>query len=80
MRVMIVEDSGIIRRAQITGAFFLLPEESLTRLEQSLIGIMITESAVKKAVDDFFTETGAQGLGVTRDDFAKAVTSVREPD
>ncbi|TMI43204.1 hypothetical protein E6H23_02930 [Candidatus Bathyarchaeota archaeon] len=80
VRVTIVEDSGIIRRAQITGDFFLLPEESLTRLEQSLIGIMITESAVKKVVDDFFTDTGAQGLGVTREDFAKAVTSVREPD
>jgi len=80
VRVMIVEGSGIIRQAQITGDFFLLPEESLTRLEQSLIGIMISESAVKKVVDDFFTDTGAQGLGVTREDFAKAVTSVREPD
>ena len=77
---MIIEDSGIIRRAQITGDFFLLPEDSLTRLEQELIGTVISEVAVKKVVNDFFAETGAQGLGVTREDFVKAVTLARGPD
>lgn len=80
VRVMIVEDSGIIRRAEITGDFFLLPEDSLPRLEQELMGTVIAEAAVKKVVDDFFAETGAQGLGVTREDFVKAVTSARGPD
>jgi Bacterial lipoate protein ligase C-terminus len=80
VRVKIVEDSGIIRQAQITGDFFLLPEESLTRLEQALTGTKITEAALKKVVDDFFTETKAQGLGVSREDFVKAVISARELD
>ena len=80
VRVVIIEDSGIIRRAQITGDFFLLPEDSLTRLEQELIGTVISEVAVKKVVNDFFAETGAQGLGVTREDFVKAVTLARGPD
>jgi len=80
VRVMIIEDSGIIRRAQITGDFFLLPEESLTRLEQVLTGTKITEAALKKVVHDFFTETRAQSLGVSQEDFVKAVISAREPD
>ena len=80
VRVRIIEDSGIIRRAQITGDFFLLPEDSLAGLEQELIGTVIAEAAVKKVVNDFFAETGAQGLGVTREDFVKAVISVRGPD
>lgn len=80
VRVMIVEDSGIIRQAQITGDFFLLPEDSLTQLEQELIGTVIAEAAVKKVVNDFFAETGAQSLGVTREDFVKAVISAGGPD
>ena len=80
VRVMIIEDSGIIRRAQITGDFFLLPEESLTRLEQVLTGTKVTEAALKKVVHDFFAETRAQSLGVSQEDFVKAVISAREPD
>ena len=80
IRVMITEDSGIIRRVQITGDFFLLPEESLTQLEQALIGSMITEAALKRVVDGFFAETQAQGLGVAPEDFVTAVISARGQD
>ena len=80
VRVKIVEDSGIIHQAQITGDFFLLPEESLTRLEQALTGTKITEEALKKVVNDFFKETGAQGLGVSREEFVHARISARERD
>jgi hypothetical protein len=80
VRVKIVESSGIIRRTQITGDFFLLPEESLTRLEQALRGTSFTEAALKKVVNDFFRETRAQGLGVSQEDFVNAVIAARERD
>ncbi len=81
VRVRLSEDKGIIDKVEITGDFFLVPEEELPRLESMLLGAKLDGPTVKTVVDDFFRKTHAEGLGVTKDDFVNAiVSSKREED
>jgi len=75
VRVRLSESNGIIAKVEITGDFFLVPEEDLPRLEAMLVGAKLDGPAVKTVVDDFFRKTHAEGLGVTRDDFVNAIVS-----
>ena len=75
VRVRLNEDRGVIRSIQITGDFFLVPEESLPRLEKMLIDTPLREKDIKVLVDRFFLATKAQGLGISPDDFVKAILS-----
>ena len=77
VRIALKEKNGIIESCEISGDFFLLPEDKLTDLERSLKGIKLDELAVKRTVAQFFTKTGARGLGVTQEDFVKALLSVK---
>jgi hypothetical protein len=63
---------------KISGDFFLVPEESLAKLEKILEDAPLKEPELKMLVDRFFRGTGAQSLGVSSDDFVKAILSVKE--
>ena len=39
--IEVVADEGVVTKAKITGDFFLHPEESITDLENSLVGVKI---------------------------------------
>ena len=78
IRVRLNEDRGLIRSIQITGDFFLVPEESLPRLEKMLVDAPLRENDLRVLVDRFFHATQAQGLGVSPDDFVKAIVSTKE--
>ena len=78
VRVRLKEEDGIIRTVKITGDFFLIPEESLGKLEKILEDTPLREQELRLLVDRFFRGTGAQGLGVSSDDFVKAILSARE--
>ena len=67
-----------IRNIEITGDFFLLPEDGLPKLERLLIGTMLEEDTIRNVVDRFYAETETQSLGVTRDDFVSAILSMGE--
>jgi hypothetical protein len=78
VRVRLKEEQGQIRSIKITGDFFLVPEESLGRLEKMLEDAPLREPELRLLVDRFFRGTGAQGLGVSKDDFVKAILSAKE--
>jgi lipoate-protein ligase A len=78
VRVRLKEEQGLIRSVKITGDFFLVPEESLGKLEKMLEDVPLREAEVRLLVDRFFSGTGAQGLGVSADDFVKAILSAKE--
>jgi len=78
VRIRLKEEQNQIRSVKITGDFFLLPEESLGKLEKMLEDAPLSEAALRLLVDRFFRGTGAQGLGVSSDDFVKAILAAKE--
>lgn len=78
VRVRLKEEHGLIQSVKITGDFFLIPEESLGKLEKMLEDAPLRESELRLLVDRFFRGTGAQGLGVSSEDFVKAILSAKE--
>jgi len=77
VRVRLTERDGRIETLKISGDFFLVPEESLSKLEKMLLDTRIDEKELRLLVDRFFRGTQAQGLGVTADDFVKAILSTK---
>ncbi len=81
VRVRLQEDKGKIRSLRLSGDFFLVPEESLVKLEKMLIGVQLQEPELQQLVDRFFETSRIQTLGVTRDDLVKALLTAEEvPD
>jgi lipoate---protein ligase len=80
IRIRLTEADGRIQSAKISGDFFLIPEDSLSKLEKMLEDVRLDESELKLLVDRFFRGTGAQGLGVTPEDFVKAILSTKTGD
>jgi hypothetical protein len=78
VRIRLKEDQGQILSVKITGDFFLIPEESLRKLEKMLEDAPLKEPELRLLVDRFFRGTNAQGLGVSSDDFVKAILSAKE--
>jgi lipoate---protein ligase len=80
VRVRLTQANGRILSAKISGDFFLIPEDSLSKLEKMLEDVRLDESELKLLVDRFFRGTGAKGLGVTPEDFVKAILATRMGD
>ncbi len=80
LRIRLREEMGMIKSVRITGDFFLVPEDSLPKLEKMLEDAPLREAELKLLVDRFFRGTGAQSLGITPDDFVKAILSTTRPD
>ena len=78
VRIRLKEEQGEIRSVKITGDFFLIPEESLGKLEKMLEDVPLREAELRLLIDRFFRGTGAQGLGVSSDDFVKAILAATE--
>src|SRR5712692_5580888 len=77
VRIRLREENGVIRQVKITGDFFLVPEESLPKLEKMLEDVPIREKELRLLIDRFFRGTGAQGLGITPEDLVKAILATR---
>src|SRR2546427_11517521 len=77
LRVRLGETGGRIESAKISVDFFLIPEDSLAKLEKMLEDVPLREQELKRLVDRFFRGTRAQGLGVTPDDFVKAILAAK---
>ncbi|HZY47559.1 MAG TPA: lipoate protein ligase C-terminal domain-containing protein [Candidatus Bathyarchaeia archaeon] len=78
VRIRLREEQGWIKTIKITGDFFLVPEENLEKLEKMLEGAPIREQELRLLVKQFFNVTRAQGLGVSAEDFVKAIVSAKE--
>lgn len=71
------EEQDRIRSIKITGDFFLVPEESLGKLETMLVDAPLREQDLRLLLDRFFHSTKAQGLGVSSEDLVKAILSAK---
>ena len=80
VRVRLREKDGRIKSAKLSGDFFLIPEESLSKLEKMLEDARLDEKELKLLVNRFFRGTNAQGLGVSPDDFVKAILAASSED
>jgi lipoate---protein ligase len=78
VRIRLTEDNGLIRQIKITGDFFLIPEESLPKLEKMLEDVPIREKELRLLIDRFFRGTEAQGLGITPDDLVTAILATKQ--
>ena len=78
IRIRLDQERNQIRSIRITGDFFLVPEESLGKLETMLVDAPLREPELRVLVDRFFQATGAQAIGASTDDFVKAILSVKE--
>lgn len=77
LRVRLTEKDGRIESVKLSGDFFLVPEESLPKLEKMLEDVRMDEKELKLLVDRFFRGTNAHGLGVSPDDFVKAILAAK---
>jgi lipoate:protein ligase-like protein len=80
LRIRLTEKNGRIESAKISGDFFLIPEDSLPKLEKMLEDVRLDENELKLLVDRFFRGTNAKGFGVSPDDFVKAILAARTSD
>ena len=77
VRVRLEEKDGRIESIKLSGDFFLIPEESLSKLEKMLGDVRLEENELKLLVDRFFRGTNTHGLGVSPDDFVKAILAAK---
>jgi lipoate---protein ligase len=77
VRVRLKQEDGVIRWVKISGDFFLLPEESLQKLEKMLEDVPIREKELGLLVERFFRATEAQALGITPVDIVKAILTAK---
>ena len=77
LRIRLRQAGDRIDSVRISGDFFLIPEDSLPKLEKMLADVPLREQELKLLVDRFFRGTSAQGLGVAPDDFVKAILSAK---
>lgn len=77
LRVRLKEKDGRIESVKLSGDFFLIPEESLPKLEKMLEDVRVDEKELKLLIDRFFRGTNAHGLGVSPDDFVKAILAAK---
>lgn len=79
LRVRLTEKDGRIESVKLSGDFFLVPEESLPKLEKMLEDVRMDENELKLLIDRFFRGTNAHGLGISPDDFVKAILATKTP-
>ena len=62
-----------IKKLQITGDFFLHPEDSIEKIEKSIKDTPITadQQELKEKIDSILNKYNAQLIGVTSDDIAR---------
>ncbi len=77
LRVRLRRTGERIESVRLSGDFFLIPEDSLPKLEKMLEDVPLREQELKLLVDRFFRGTSAQGLGVAPDDFVKAILAAK---
>ena len=73
VKVKLEISSGKISDVKILGDFFLHPEETLQRIEESLIGSTVDESTIENVIAHVLRESDATLIGATAADIAKTI-------
>jgi lipoate-protein ligase A len=73
VKVKLGTSSGKIVEIKVLGDFFLHPEETLQKIEDSLIGSAADEASIEKTISQTLTESDATLIGATAADIAKTI-------
>ncbi len=73
IRIKIRVSNDKIRDIQISGDFFMYPEDMLWELESVLLGTIVTRKETLSRVRAFYEKTGVVTPGVTPEDFVEAI-------
>ena len=65
--------SGKIAEVKVLGDFFLHPEETLLKIEDSLVGSSSDETSIENTIAQTLTESNATLIGATAADIAKTI-------
>ena len=68
-----LEYSDVIRKIQITGDFFLYPEEAIEKLQKSLEGAKLEKEDIKRRVNEFISKNNAEIFGFDAEQLAEAI-------
>jgi hypothetical protein len=71
VRVAIADDA--IGSIQISGDFFMYPEDALWDMERTLVGAKKDRAAILSKVTEFYRNTGVLTPGVEPEDFTEAI-------
>lgn len=73
VKVKLWASSGEISDVRILGDFFLHPEETIQRIEDSLIGLRVEEKPIENMIARILEESEAILIGATAKDIAKTI-------
>ena len=73
VKIKLRTSSGKIAEVKILGDFFLHPEETLLKIEDSLIGSSADETAIGNLIAQTLTDSDAILIGATTADLAKTI-------
>ncbi len=80
VKVKLQTSMGKIDAIKILGDFFLHPEETILKIEESLIGVGTQERVIEKRIFQTLKEFDATLVGVTARDIAKTIMMAWESD
>ena len=69
---------GIVEFVQVTGDFFMTPEDDLEDLEKTLIGVQADAKSISRIVCSFFAERRTIITGASPEDFALVICNALE--
>ena len=67
------EKANILRGIEITGDFFAYPEDSIERLEKTLLNTPLREEALRKTITEFVSSHGVEFIGLTVEDLTQGI-------
>ncbi len=79
IRVTVEDVDARIQEIIISGDFFMLPIDAITRLEEALYGVETSPEGVLAGVKRAYEEIGIESPGVSPEDVAAAISMAIEP-
>lgn len=64
LKIFLEETNGKIDSLQITGDFFVYPEENIEKLEKFLISTPLSQEVLREKINEFIKNTGTTFFGI----------------
>ncbi len=78
IRIRLEAEDGAIKDLEISGDFFMYPEDRLWELEKFLIGKRIEKASLVNEISSFYDHFEVRSPGVVPEDFANAILLASE--
>jgi hypothetical protein len=78
IRVHLDAEDGVIKALEISGDFFLYPEDLLWELERFLVGKRLVRDLLVAEISGFYERFGVSSPGVGPEDFANVILLASE--